>query len=476
MTFDPGVVAHTTAQAEFVRPIWRYLASAVTKARIERGRAKAAQERAWLAKAETTYGVDRSVVMGIWGMETEFGAFEGSDYVIRALASLAFVHYSGDYFRDELIAALAILQEGDIERSRHAGLVGRGDGPNPVHALELHSTTPSISRATAAATSGTAPPDAIGSTANYLAKHGWIADAPWGFEARLPAKFKLTDADSSRFAPFASFAARGVVRADGHPLPRSGEAELLIPAGLHGPIFLVTANFKTIKSYNNSTAYALGVALLGDAIMGRGGLRARWPIRDPQLGERDVRDMQTRLRDLGYDVGRSRRPGRRDFARGVARLSGIDRRAAGRLSDPGVAAEGCDAAADRDLGRPSGGFPTGSRRIEALRLETRRMVRDEARDRSSTRRACGASGGGRVVLRRAGRAGGSRPGRRARRVPFASLRRPGGATGADARRIAPRNACAISCRRRRRANRERREGRRFSRPSSSTFSATAWAF
>ncbi len=145
--------------------------------------------------------------------------------------------------------------------------------------------------------------DAIGSTANYLAKHGWIADAPWGFEARLPAKFKLTDADSSRFAPFASFAARGVVRADGHPLPRSGEAELLIPAGLHGPIFLVTANFKTIKSYNNSTAYALGVALLGDAIMGRGGLRARWPVRDPQLGERDVRDMQTRLRDLGYDVG-----------------------------------------------------------------------------------------------------------------------------------------------------------------------------
>jgi lytic murein transglycosylase len=302
VTFDPGVVAHTTAQAEFVKPIWRYLASAVTKARIMRGRAKAAEERAWLAKAETTYGVDRSVVMGIWGMETEFGAFEGSDYVIRALASLAFVHYSGDYFRDELIAALAILQEGDIEardmRGSWAGAMGQtqfmpSSFTDYAVDFEGHGRRDIWNSA----------PDAIGSTANYLAKHGWIADAPWGFEARLPAKFKLTDADSSRFAPFASFAARGVVRADGHPLPRSGEAELLIPAGLHGPVFLVTANFKTIKSYNNSTAYALGVALLGDSIMGRGGLRARWPIRDPQLGERDVRDMQTRLRDLGYDVG-----------------------------------------------------------------------------------------------------------------------------------------------------------------------------
>jgi hypothetical protein len=146
-------------------------------------------------------------------------------------------------------------------------------------------------------------PDAIGSTANYLAKHGWIAGAPWGFEVRLPRDFKLTNADSSRLASFESFAKRGVVGADGSALPHAGEAELLIPAGLAGPIFLVTANFKTIKSYNNSTAYALGVALLGDAIMGRGGLHARWPVHDAQLNEAEIRDLQTRLHTLGYDVG-----------------------------------------------------------------------------------------------------------------------------------------------------------------------------
>ncbi len=302
VTFDPKIVALTNAQPEFVRPIWKYLASAVSKARIERGRAKADEERAWLAKARSTYGVDESVVMGIWGMETEFGAFEGSDNVIRALASLAFVHYRGDYFRDELIAALAILEEGDISardmRGSWAGAMGQTQFMPSSFAeyavdFEGHGRRDIWNSA----------PDAIGSTANYLAKHGWIADAPWGFEARLPAGFKLTDADSSRFAPFASFAERGVVRADGGALPPSGEAQLLIPAGLGGPIFLVTANFKTIKSYNNSTAYALGVALLGDAIMGRGGLRARWPVHDAPLSEREIRDLQTRLHKLGYDVG-----------------------------------------------------------------------------------------------------------------------------------------------------------------------------
>ena len=120
---------------------------------------------------------------------------------------------------------------------------------------------------------------------------------------RLPQGFKLTDADSSRFAPLSSFAGRGVTRADGGDLPRAGEVQLLIPAGLNGPIFLVTSNFKTIKSYNNSTSYALGVALLGDAIVQRPALRTSWPIHDRLLSEREVRDLQTRLRKLGYDVG-----------------------------------------------------------------------------------------------------------------------------------------------------------------------------
>jgi lytic murein transglycosylase len=302
VTFDPKVVAHTRNQAEFVAPIWRYVAGAVNDARVQRGRAKAEEERAWLAKADAAYGVDPGVVMGVWGMETEFGAFAGTDNVIRALASLAFVRYGGDYCRSELIAALAILEKGDVDRREMRGSWAGAMGQTQF--------MPSSFLAYAVDFEGhgrrdiwNSAPDAIGSIANYLSRHGWIAGAPWGFEVRLPEGFRLADADSSRLAPFSSFAERGVARADGGALPRTGEARLLIPAGLHGPIFLVTANFWTIKSYNDSTAYALGVAQLGDAIMGRGAVRARWPVHDAVLSEPEIRDMQTRLRELGYDAG-----------------------------------------------------------------------------------------------------------------------------------------------------------------------------
>jgi len=302
VTFDPAIVARTTTQAEFVQPIWVYLSNAVSPARVARGRAKADDMRPWLDKAEKTYGVDRGVLMGVWGMESEFGQFIGGDSVIQALASLAFVHYQGEYFRDELIAALTILQEGDIApramKGSWAGAMGQTQFmPSSFLAYAVDFEGHGRRDIWASA------PDAIGSTANYLAKHGWIADAPWGFEARLPDGFALTAADSSRFAPFSSFAARGVTRADGGALPADGEAELLIPAGLKGPIFLVTANFRAIKSYNNSTAYALGVALLGDAAAGRGGLRTPWPVRDKPLAEKDIRDMQRALDKRGFDVG-----------------------------------------------------------------------------------------------------------------------------------------------------------------------------
>jgi lytic murein transglycosylase len=302
VSFDPGIVAHTTAQAEFVEPIWVYLSNAVSPERVARGRAKAEDVRPWLAKAEKAYGVDPAVLVGVWGMESEFGVFTGGDSVIRALASLAFVHYQGDYFRDELIAALAILEEGDIAprdmKGSWAGAMGQTQFM-PSSFLEYAVDFEGHGRRDI----WDSAPDAIGSTANFLAKHGWVAGAPWGFEVRLPEGLKLTAADSARLVAFSSFAARGVTRVDGGALPQDGEAELLIPAGLKGPIFLVTANFRTIKAYNNSTAYALGVALLGDAVMGRDGLKTAWPTRDKPLAEREVRELQRELDRRGYAIG-----------------------------------------------------------------------------------------------------------------------------------------------------------------------------
>ena len=302
VTFDPKIIALTQRQPEFVRPIWDYIAGAVSDARVERGKEELEAYRPWLAKAQQEYGVDPAVIIGIWGLETDFGAFTGSDNVIRSLATLAYAHFRGDYFRGELIAALQILQEGDVApaqmRGSWAGAMGQTQFM-PSSFLQYAVDFEGHGRRDI----WTSAPDAIGSTANYLKQEGWRGDEPWGLEVTLPKDFVLTVADFLRYAPFGAFAGRGVRRADGSALPESGEAELLVPSGLRGPIFLVTPNFKVIKTYNDSTSYALAVAMLGDRATGGGPLVAAWPLRDRVLTMAQARDLQTRLKKKGYDVG-----------------------------------------------------------------------------------------------------------------------------------------------------------------------------
>jgi membrane-bound lytic murein transglycosylase B len=300
--FDPAVVAHTNAQPEFSKPIWQYLTAAVTPARIASAKRMAREYSSWLAKAQEAYGVDRSTILGIWGLETDFGGFVGSDNVIQALSSLAFVHFRGDYFRDELLDALVILQNGDISPREMKGSWAGAMGQTQF--------MPSSFLAYAVDFDGagqrniwTDVPDAIGSTGNYLKKHGWIVGQPWGFEVVLPRKFAVTIADQTKSSPLAAWLARGVRRVGGRAFPHEGAAVLSLPAGLKGPAFLLTHNFDVIKSYNNSTSYAFAVALLGDHAYGGGAIVGRWPVRDHQLNETQVRELQSRLQSLGYAVG-----------------------------------------------------------------------------------------------------------------------------------------------------------------------------
>ena len=276
VTPDATVIEKTHRQAEFVKPIGDYLGSAVSPKRIETGRSMSRDWGEWIGKAEARFGVDRYIVLGVWGLETNFGGFAGNDYVVRSLATLAFQHYRGDYFRRELLAALVILQNRDIDPPH---MLGSWAG-----AMGQTQFMPSNFKTYAIDFDGdrrrdiwTSVPDAIGSTANYLNKHGWIPGETWGYEVLLPTGF-VHDSAPNRSLGFAAWAARGVRRADGGEMPRDGRAALLRPAGAGGPAFLVTPNFKVIKSYNNSTAYALGVALLSDRIAGWGPLTGQWPV------------------------------------------------------------------------------------------------------------------------------------------------------------------------------------------------------
>jgi lytic murein transglycosylase len=277
MTPDDSVLAKTKRQSEFVKPIGDYLATAVSRNRIEKGQAKTTEWSDVLARIEATYGVDRYIVLGVWGMETNFGGFTGDRSVIRSLATLAQARYRGDYFRRELLKALQILQAGHVAPQDFTGSWAGAMGQTQFMPTSFHQYAVDYD-GDGKRDIWTNIPDALASTANYLARHGWVRGWTWGYEVTLPAGFDSAHLTSGAAHSFAHWHGQGIARTDGEAMPTGGEASLLAPAGTSGPVFLVTKNFKTIKSYNNSTAYALGVALLSDRIAGAAELRRPWPV------------------------------------------------------------------------------------------------------------------------------------------------------------------------------------------------------
>jgi len=298
LTPDQDVIDLTKKQSEFVKPIWEYLASAVSANRLERGSKLATMNSNTLDVIEQRFGVDREAVLGVWGMETNFGGFTGGKDIIRSLATLASVGYRGTYFRDELISALLILQQHHVARADFKGSWAGAMGQTQF--------MPSSFQKFAIDFDGdgkkdiwTNVPDALASTANYLKQNGWQAGLPWGFEVTIPHGFDY----HMHHASFDEWSRQGVHTADGHAMPRSGEANLFFPAGADGPAFLVTNNYDVIKRYNNSDAYALGVAMLGNRIYGAAPLHGTWPVEDPILGLQQRIELQQALTTLGYDVG-----------------------------------------------------------------------------------------------------------------------------------------------------------------------------
>jgi lytic murein transglycosylase len=231
-------------------------------------------------------------------METNFGRFTGNIYVIRALATLAFIGYRGEFFRNELLLALQILEE------RHVGaqaMLGSWAG-----AMGQTQFMPSSYVKYAVDGDGDgrsdiwrSMPDALASTANYLRQNGWRPGLPWGFEVALPRGFNLRNHRHN----FSAWSRLGVQPLDRRQMPRSGEATLLLPAGRHGPAFLVTENYSIIKTYNSSDAYALGVAHLGDRIYGGRAIASQWPKNEPFLDNDQREEVQSRLARLGFYAG-----------------------------------------------------------------------------------------------------------------------------------------------------------------------------
>ena len=299
--FLPGVVEKDRNQTEFTRTTEDYLAIAASPDRVAKGRAALAAQGGVLAEIEARYRVEARVVTAVWGLESLYGERRGSVPVISALSTLAYDGRRGEFFESQLIAALKILQNGDISPDRMtgswAGAMGhtqfiptsylgsavdfRGDGRRDIW--------------------GDDPTDALASTAAYLSSAGWTHGQPWGMEVFLPGGASAGSLGGARAA--SGWRDLGVVPAAGGAVPDKGTARLIQPAGAGTPAFLVFNNFKVILRYNNAESYALGVGYLSDRIAGGAALSGAFPPDANGLTLADRQRLQARLTALGYDTG-----------------------------------------------------------------------------------------------------------------------------------------------------------------------------
>ena len=297
VTFDVRVTATTRRQPEYNAAVGSYIDRMASAARIQNASRRAAEWSRTLDAIERQYGVDRWIVVALWGIETSFGANTGGFDVIRSLATLALSDYRPDYFRDELLAALMILQQGHVARDKMQGSWAGAMGQPQFMPSNFLTLAVDFDHDGRKDIWGSVP-DVLASIANFLKHWGWKAGADWGCEVRIPQGF---DYARSR-ASYPEWAALGVTRADGAPLPNEGDTILFFPSGAAGPAFLVGENFAVIKRYNNSDVFALAAGHLADRARGRGPFRTAWPTNDPQLSRDQRIALQKRLKQLGHPV------------------------------------------------------------------------------------------------------------------------------------------------------------------------------
>jgi len=298
----PGRPATGAAQAEFTQTPAAYLSERSLQNLAGRGRGLLQQHRSPLDAIEARFGVPAPVLLAIWGRETAFGDAKLPHDVLRALATQAYAGRRKERFREELLAALKLVEEGRLpparRRSSWAGAIGL------VQFLPSdYQRYGSDGDGDGAADIWTSAPDALASAASQLAAKGWRRGRRWAHEVRVPKGLDCTQADPALKLPLREWLRRGFAPATGAtPADLGEEVSLLLPAGTGGPAFLIGANYFVVKEYNFSDLYVLFVGNLADRIAGGGPFATPWPVL-PQLSARDIEELQKRLTDVGFYTG-----------------------------------------------------------------------------------------------------------------------------------------------------------------------------
>ncbi|KAA0972351.1 lytic murein transglycosylase [Aureimonas fodinaquatilis] len=296
-------VAENQHQAEFQSPA-NYFNERNLGSIVSRGRSLLQQHAATLQRIERQYGVPGPIIVAIWGRESGFGSAKIPHDAFEVLATKAYLARRKDMFRAELLAALQIVQDGDLTvaqmKSSWAGALGQPQFM-PTKFRELAVDFDGDGRRDI----WNSVPDTLASIANYLRQSGWVAGRDWGFEANVPDSVSCANEGPDMVRPIDTFVKAGVTRVSGRPFPDNEQrapGNLLMPAGRFGPAFIATPNFYVIKAYNNSDLYALFIGHAADRMRGGGPFQGDW-VKVSGLTRGDVARMQEKLQATGYDVG-----------------------------------------------------------------------------------------------------------------------------------------------------------------------------
>ncbi len=304
VTLNTRVIKADRKQAEFSREIWDYLDTATSPKRVKNGKAMVKKHKKLLQRIENKFGVEWSIVVSIWGLESSYGTNMGDINIVEALATLAYEGRRQKFGENQLLTALKIIQKGDITPNRMLGSWAGAMGhtqfiPTSFDALAVDFTGDGKRDVW----NPRKPDDALASTANYLRKNGWVKGQPWGVEVKLPKGFNYGNASLKVKATPARWAELGVFMMNGKKIPNYGNAAILLPAGADGPAFAVFKNFFVIKRYNNANSYAMAVGHLADKINGGGEFKREWPRGPGALNLKEKTEVQELLLKARYDIG-----------------------------------------------------------------------------------------------------------------------------------------------------------------------------
>jgi lytic murein transglycosylase len=303
LTPDLRIMDLMDAQPEFTKAFWDYLDILVSDARIQGGRDLLTKHKAIFDKVEKAYGVDRNIIVAIWGVESNYGTLGGDRPVIRSTATLACVGRRQAYFREEFLSTLEILHRGDVKPERLIGSWAGAFGPTqfmPTSFKRFAVDFDGDGHRDVVDSVG----DLVASTANNLKKDGWVPGATWGYEVVVPKGFNYMLADRRKQHTIAEWEQQGIRRPNGKPFPNPQEkAYLLVPAGYEGPSFLMLQNFSVIMKYNPAEAYALAIGHLADRFRGGEAFAQPWPRHETVLSRDERRELQELLNKKGFDTG-----------------------------------------------------------------------------------------------------------------------------------------------------------------------------